>query len=286
VWARPNPPVGALGDKFRPATSYITVACRGARRYFDLDAVRTPFTDATIKSEGYGRTTDKSDLGFSGRNGDNHMTHAGAPPLDWHTDHHPEDGDWLWKMSTQPYAGSHYATFPMALPKRLIEAMCPLRVCTVCGRPSERIVEQTPEYAAFRQQVTNGEKRLGNYDKALTNDELGHRRGYGFTEDDAVARGPKYSTLGWSDCGCPNRWNCRTYYPECGEPDCPCPPDNYDDRQETRWRTGVVLDPFAGSGTTLEAAQAVGRHAIGIDFDPRNADLAQQRVGMFLEIVA
>jgi hypothetical protein len=40
VWARPNPPVGALGDKFRPATSYITVACKSPRRWFDLDAVR------------------------------------------------------------------------------------------------------------------------------------------------------------------------------------------------------------------------------------------------------
>ena len=36
VWARPNPPVGQLADKFRPATSYITVACRGRSRYFDL----------------------------------------------------------------------------------------------------------------------------------------------------------------------------------------------------------------------------------------------------------
>jgi hypothetical protein len=42
VWARPNPPVGALGDKFRPATSYITVACKSPRRWFDLDAVRAP----------------------------------------------------------------------------------------------------------------------------------------------------------------------------------------------------------------------------------------------------
>jgi site-specific DNA-methyltransferase (adenine-specific) len=52
------------------------------------------------------------------------------------------------------------------------------------------------------------------------------------------------------------------------------------------WRTGIVLDPFAGSGTTLDAAQAVGRHAIGFDLDDRNADLARERVGMFLEIVA
>ena len=42
-WCRPNPPVGALGDKFRPATSYITVACKSAKRYFDLDAVRTAY---------------------------------------------------------------------------------------------------------------------------------------------------------------------------------------------------------------------------------------------------
>jgi hypothetical protein len=42
AWCRPNPPVGALGDKVRPATSYITVACTSQRRYFDLDAVRTP----------------------------------------------------------------------------------------------------------------------------------------------------------------------------------------------------------------------------------------------------
>jgi hypothetical protein len=52
VWARPNPPVGALGDKFRPATSYITVACKSPRRWFDLDAVRhrQPKTRSTARS--------------------------------------------------------------------------------------------------------------------------------------------------------------------------------------------------------------------------------------------
>lgn len=47
---------------------------------------------------------------------------------------------------------------------------------------------------------------------------------------------------------------------------------------------GTVLDPFAGSGTTLVVATGHGRHAIGIDLDPANADLAQQRVGMFLDV--
>lgn len=39
-WARPNPPPGALGDKFRPATSYVVVACKGPKRFFDIESVR------------------------------------------------------------------------------------------------------------------------------------------------------------------------------------------------------------------------------------------------------
>lgn len=62
-------------------------------------------------------------------------------------------------------------------------------------------------------------------------------------------------TLGWSDCS------------------------------HDAWRRGRVLDPFAGSGTTLEAATGLGRDCIGFDLDARNAELARQRVGLFLEVL-
>lgn len=42
--------------------------------------------------------------------------------------------------------------------------------------------------------------------------------------------------------------------------------------------TGVVLDPFAGSGSTLAAAAAVGVDAIGIERDPRWFDLAREAI--------
>lgn len=40
----------------------------------------------------------------------------------------------------------------------------------------------------------------------------------------------------------------------------------------------IVLDPFAGSGTTLVAAQRLGRHYIGVEANPKYFATAQQRL--------
>jgi site-specific DNA-methyltransferase (adenine-specific) len=41
----------------------------------------------------------------------------------------------------------------------------------------------------------------------------------------------------------------------------------------------VVLDPFAGTGTTLVAAAQAGRHAVGVEIDPGYARMAKERLG-------
>ena len=226
VWARPNPPVGALGDKFRPATSYLTVATKSRTRWFDLDAVRTPHTEPDHLQ----RVGNKAHLAHREQGGDwsrgpdalIRQNPAGAPPLDY------------WVIPTEPYKGSHYATFPSDLCTIPIEAMCPRRVCRVCGEPSRRIVE------------TEGHG-LRVHAKANGRDD----------RNDWNAERPTTTTtttLGWTDC-------------------------SHDD-----WRNGCVLDPFAGSGTTLAVAIGHGRDAIGIDLDGRNAELARERVGMWLAV--
>lgn len=242
VWHRPNPPVGALGDKVRPSTSYVTVACTSRTRWFDLDSERTEHkADPTRYSgNGYSKGNPEGIPGNESMPGNP----AGAPPLDCWFD--TADAD-VWTIPTAPYKGSHYATFPPALPRRLINLMCPRQVCTVCGEPRRRLTEASEDYAQHLGQswADRDEARP----KASTTERNSHSGQPKGTHIIAAQR----ETLGWSDCG------------------------------HDAWRRGIVLDPFAGSGTTLQAASELGRDSIGIDLDPRNLELARMRCGMFLE---
>jgi hypothetical protein len=228
---------------------------------------------------------------------------GGAPPLDWHTD--DLDGDWLWKLATAPYKGAHYATYPLTLPRRLILAMCPTRVCRECGWPSERVTAPTEEYAS---RPFAGVDFAAGFDTAITGQSA--RNGW---------RGTATSdTLGWTDCGCSPPMIDDSQNGESlviGEADyaglalSPAVTDEgvalqlldgrsevvkpvlrhrerevvhrpqYDESGVTgRWRTGHVLDPFGGSGTTAVAAAIEGRDATLIDLDPRNIDLVRRRL--------
>ena len=49
------------------------------------------------------------------------------------------------------------------------------------------------------------------------------------------------------------------------------------------YKNDIVLDPFAGSGTSLVAAETLDRRWIGIELSPNYSKVAQDRVGLFVE---
>ena len=128
TWHRPNPAVGALGDKYRPSTSQIVVATRSAKRWFDLTAVRTAAQDQTQRNtNGPQSLAQRHETpGFDVRVNANP---AGAPPLDAWFDEYDGTTD-TWTLTTQPSKLSHYAMWPAKLAERLILSMCPAEVCT------------------------------------------------------------------------------------------------------------------------------------------------------------
>lgn len=265
-WVRPNPPVGALGDKFRPATSDLVVACTAGDRWFDLDAVRTPHNEDyaqrrfTPKRE---HLKGKPDERAPYDEPTTYGNPAGAPPLDWWEMDADAPLDY-WKIVPKGYEGSHYATWPPELCVRPIDAMCPRRVCRTCGKPSRRETSE-PEYVQSRNGGTPAvlDMREGDRPSPGVNNWSANGAAKG---DNGVTK--LSTTTGWSSCGCPGTDGIRL--------------DGY--HTGTGWRPGVVLDPFAGTGTTLAVAQGLSRDAIGIDLDPRNLDLARDRVGMFLDV--
>jgi hypothetical protein len=294
-WARPNPPVGDLGDKFRPAVSDMVVICTDSKRWFDLDAVRTTSTEpGTVKH----RLRDHS--AANPRSGWAHdkewitQNPAGAPPYDWWEPLEEERALWdawadaLWVIPPRRFKGAHYAVMPPALCVRPIESMCPLQVCVVCGEPRRRLHSDNDAYEGRAGGPTHNNAVQGASLKGIP-----HK----------VSAPPRWLPRGWSECGCgegcvPTTWKKLTVdapvLDDDGEPtgqvkrrrrtvvdqvgEC---------RDPAHWRPGVVLDPFAGTGTTLAVAVGHGRSAIGIDLDERNADLARMRegLGMFLEVV-
>lgn len=288
AWARPNPPVGALGDKCRPATSYITVATKSEARWWDMEAVRMLPSPNTHARTAAGVSV-RSRSGKSANRDGNWSSlpelreTAGAPLLDW------------WPIPTKPYKGAHYATFPDELARRAILLMCPLRVCKLCGEPSRRLMATS--YLAPPDDSTRTKMRprvTGALDYPL---ELG--------------REGRRDEIGWSHCACgdgcrPTTW--RTEVTEVlqyrtddgswvdadewegGEPLAERTKRKkktvVDDigacADPSHWRPGIVLDPFVGSGTTLVVASGNSRNSIGIDLDERNAELALGRVGPLL----
>jgi DNA modification methylase len=116
IWHKPNPMPESVRDRCTKAHEYIFLLSKSARYYYDHEAVR----EGTSESSCYGGTYAKRKKGF------NEQGNMGKPGM---TIKEPIDGKRnkrsVWKVTTKPYKGAHFATFPPDLIEPCILAGCP-----------------------------------------------------------------------------------------------------------------------------------------------------------------
>lgn len=189
VHARPNPVVGILRDKFRPACSYWAVITDSPTRYFDLRAVCRSsrlqgqvMRNARALREGFPPE-------YQGKQALERpaVSRNGVPPLDWHRDTYDDD---IWEIPTTPYPGPHYAVFSPALVRRFVVSMCPERVCTICGEPS-RPIESEPRYVDANNRPTGKGEFLASGQERMN--------AMPYKTKSVTAQ---VDLLGWTECEC------------------------------------------------------------------------------------
>jgi DNA modification methylase len=148
----------------------------------------------------------------------------------------------VWGFPTQNYSGAHYATYPEELVLRCLKAATSERgCCPKCGKQWEREVERDDK----RHWTERNEYTNSKY-------QLGNNIS-GRDDGRADFAKPEFRTLG--------------FLPGCA---CDLPPV-----------PATILDPFAGSGTTLLVAKRMGLNAVGLDLSYQYLrENAWERVGM------
>jgi DNA modification methylase len=162
----------------------------------------------------------------------------------------------VWTISTKPYSGAHFAVMPADLVEPCIKAGCPEQCCPACGKGWERVFEKGKSVSASSENRFATNKKQ---DEAYCRNDggtLGNMNGRIWAEHKA-ANPDKF--LGW-------------------QPACDC--------AATGTIPGTVLDPFAGSGTTLAVAAEQGRSGIGCELNPEYIALAKKRIREARESVA
>jgi DNA modification methylase len=239
IWAKPNPMPESVTDRPTSAHEHLFLLSKQPRYYFDSDAIREPHED----KQGLKRfaTSGGSTNGYE----PNHRGWVDGggftmKPGGREYNSAGRNKRNVWTVATQPYSDAHFATFPPKLIEPCILAGTPPKCCGECGAPWRRMVER--KVRAPDERPTNRPIR-----------HLGASRDYGssLTSDHGtLGMVNEVRTIGWK--------------PTCTHPD----------------DTGrsVVLDPFAGAGTTGVVSLRHDRSFVGCELNPAYVEMARRRI--------
>jgi len=153
----------------------------------------------------------------------------------------------VWQINTRPFPEAHFAVFPESLVKQCLDAGCPSEICRKCGK------SPTPIY-----NITKINTRSGTSPKldCKCRQENGNPYGTSFIKADYI----KYRQQIIRTQNRIEKCNC-----------------------DAGFDSGIVLDPFMGSGTTALVALKNNRQFIGIELNPDYVQMAYKRIDPYLK---
>lgn len=117
IWHKPNPMPESVTDRCTKAHEYIFLFAKSERYYFDADAIK----EQAVSNHASGNS-------FKGRQGGAiHMPMSGgAGTADQWLPGGMRNRRSVWTVSTKPFKGAHFATFPPDLIEPCVLAGCPV----------------------------------------------------------------------------------------------------------------------------------------------------------------
>lgn len=264
IWHKPNPMPESVEDRPTKSHEYIFLLAKSEKYFYDGEEIREEAAydgrkDTVMKG------SDKYANGFM-PNQSEHILHAhGHERWQWENGKAYRNKRSVWTIPTTPYTGAHFATYPPALIAPCIQAGTSEHgCCPKCSAPWERMVEKVISSSIECPKTQSSHEARGGIGKFCgTVGKSGGSRIDGHSK-----------TIGWQQtCNCQDKLNKQAIKEtEKIESGIILPP-------ELMPIPCTVLDPFAGSGTTGEVCEKLGRNSILIELNPEYIELIKQRTG-------
>jgi DNA modification methylase len=150
IWHKPNPMPESVKDRCTKAHEYIFLLSKSPKYYFDNEAIKE---DSSESSKSRLNQDIKNQTGSDrvpGKKNGNMKAVGGLK----------RNKRSVWTVTTKPFKGAHFATFPMHLIEPCVLAGCPEKICVDCGKPYERVMQQPKQLEVKRGRRAGTDDRL------------------------------------------------------------------------------------------------------------------------------
>lgn len=270
IWWKPNAMPESVSDRLTNDYEPVYLLAKSARYFFDAAAIAEP----AVATENRG----------GGRKIQNLVTGPGQKNDGFKDRWRPSttrNRRTVWRIPTQPLPDEHYAPWPEALAELCIRAGSGAQACEHCGAAWARVVEQgMPSADSERPQARRAAELW--VEKGMTDAHLAALRAVGFADAGKAQKtmtGYGKNTPEVMQLAAEAKAALGGYLRELlsgapvttgFQPACTC-------AGNTGSAASVVLDMFAGSGTTLRVAERLQRNSIGIDLNGDYLKIQERR---------